>query len=116
LTGFLVQVLTLVVSKKSKFLTDCRTRQRQSGFPVIAFRLGSFNSTNKNVRASTSLESSEVGWGFQVFIQGVFTQSLIWVFYGIEMLLENSLSLQEIKIQNKTPVIIHKKIEIMLCS
>lgn len=37
-TGFLAQDLDLIVPERPVFLVDCRTRQGQSGSPVIAFR------------------------------------------------------------------------------
>ena len=40
-TGFLAQELTLVTTDSPKFLIDCRTRQGQSGSPVIAHRTAS---------------------------------------------------------------------------
>jgi len=37
-TGFLAQDLSFVSAEQPKFFIDCRTRQGQSGSPVIAFR------------------------------------------------------------------------------
>jgi hypothetical protein len=39
-TGFLAQDLDLVVPEKPVLLIDCRTREGQSGSPVIAYRVG----------------------------------------------------------------------------
>ncbi|UEP31484.1 MULTISPECIES: trypsin-like serine peptidase [unclassified Burkholderia] len=39
-TGFLAQELSLVTPAHPTFMIDCRTRQGQSGSPVIAYRVG----------------------------------------------------------------------------
>jgi len=41
-TGFLSQDLSLVTPESPTFLIDCRTRQGQSGSPVLAFRAGNY--------------------------------------------------------------------------
>lgn len=41
-TGFLAQELSLISPENPVFLIDCRSRQGQSGSPVIAYRVGSF--------------------------------------------------------------------------
>jgi hypothetical protein len=41
-TGFLAQDLSLVTPESPTFLIDCRTRQGQSGSPVLAYRAGNY--------------------------------------------------------------------------
>jgi len=41
-TGFLAQELSLVTQENLTFLIDCRTRQGQSGSPVLAYRVGNY--------------------------------------------------------------------------
>jgi hypothetical protein len=41
-TGFLAQELSLITPENPVFLIDCRTRQGQSGSPVIAYRTTGF--------------------------------------------------------------------------
>ncbi len=61
-TGFLAQELSLVSEKNPVFLIDCRSRQGQSGSPVIAFRTSGYRSI-KEGRISASL-SAKVAWEF----------------------------------------------------
>ena len=61
-TGFLAQELSLVTDENPVFLVDCRTRQGQSGSPVIAFRTSGYRSIT-NGRISASL-SPKVVWEF----------------------------------------------------
>jgi len=41
-TGFLAQDWSLVTPESPTFLIDCRTREGQSGSPVLAYRVGSY--------------------------------------------------------------------------
>ncbi|TOL63423.1 serine protease, partial [Vibrio parahaemolyticus] len=61
-TGFLAQELSLISEDDPVFLIDCRTRQGQSGSPVIAFRTSGYR-TIKDNRISASL-SGRVAWEF----------------------------------------------------
>lgn len=61
-TGFLAQELSLVSKANPVFLIDCRSRQGQSGSPVIAFRPSGYRSV-KDGRISTNL-SVKVAWEF----------------------------------------------------
>ncbi len=61
-TGFLAQELSLVSAENPVFLIDCRTRQGQSGSPVIAFRTTGYR-TIKDNKISASL-SPNVAWEF----------------------------------------------------
>ncbi|NIY91124.1 trypsin-like serine peptidase [Vibrio diazotrophicus] len=61
-TGFLAQELSLISEDNPVFLIDCRTRQGQSGSPVIAFRTSGYR-TIKDNRISASL-SGRVAWEF----------------------------------------------------
>ncbi|QOD12696.1 serine protease [Psychrobacter sp. 28M-43] len=61
-TGFLAQELGLITKSNPVFLIDCRTRQGQSGSPVIAFRTSGHRSI-KDKRISASL-SSNTTWEF----------------------------------------------------
>lgn len=45
-TGFLAQELSLVTPDDPTFLIDCRTREGQSGSPVLAYRAGSYRKRN----------------------------------------------------------------------
>lgn len=61
-TGFLAQELSLVTEQNPVFLIDCRSRQGQSGSPVIAFRTSGYRSII-NGRVSASL-SPNIKWEF----------------------------------------------------
>ena len=61
-TGFLAQELSLVSKENPVFLVDCRTRQGQSGSPVIAFRTSGYRKI-RDGRVSASL-SGDVAWEF----------------------------------------------------
>jgi hypothetical protein len=61
-TGFLAQELSLITEDDPVFLIDCRTRQGQSGSPVIAFRTTGHRTIKDNqIRASLS---GNVSWEF----------------------------------------------------
>lgn len=62
-TGFLAQELSLVTKENPVFLVDCRTRQGQSGSPVIAFRTTGHRSISEDGRTSASL-SGKTAWEF----------------------------------------------------
>jgi hypothetical protein len=61
-TGFLAQELSLVTDEQPVFLIDCRSRQGQSGSPVIAFRTSGYRSI-KEGRVSSTLSANEA-WEF----------------------------------------------------
>lgn len=61
-TGFLAQELSLITEKNPVFLIDCRSRQGQSGSPVIAFRTTGYRSV-KDGKISSSLSTKEA-WEF----------------------------------------------------
>lgn len=61
-TGFLAQELSLVNPDKPVFLIDCRTRQGQSGSPVIAFRTSGYRSI-KDGKISSTLSGNKA-WEF----------------------------------------------------
>jgi hypothetical protein len=61
-TGFLAQELSLVTPDNPVFLIDCRSRQGQSGSPVIAFRTSGFRSI-KDGKIQASL-SAKIAWEF----------------------------------------------------
>lgn len=52
-TGFLAQELSLVSEDAPTFLVDCRTRQGQSGSPVIAFRPAGYRKKEGNKISAT---------------------------------------------------------------
>ncbi|WP_449493627.1 hypothetical protein [Caballeronia sp. M23-90] len=64
-TGFLAQELSLVTPENPTFFIDCRTRQGQSGSPVIAFRAGSYRQRQADKMAS------------------IITPKPVWEFLGI---------------------------------
>lgn len=73
-TGFLAQELSLISEDEPVFLIDCRTREGQSGSPVIAFRTSGYR-TIKDNRINTSV-SGNVAWEFLGIYSGrVNTQS-----------------------------------------
>lgn len=47
-TGFLAQELTLVTPENPTFWIDCRSRQGQSGAPVLAYRAGNYRKRTGN--------------------------------------------------------------------
>ena len=61
-TGFLAQELSLVTPEQPTFLIDCRTRQGQSGSPVIAYRVGPHRRI-RDGKLITAL-SGDPGWEF----------------------------------------------------
>jgi len=88
-TGFLAQELTLITKENPVFLIDCRTRQGQSGSPVIAFRT-SGHRTMTDGRISASL-SGNTAWEFLGIYSGrVNAQSdlgKVWHVSALEKLL-----------------------------
>lgn len=89
-TGFLAQELGLITKENPTFLIDCRTRQGQSGSPVIAFRTSGHRSV-KDGRVSASL-SGNIAWEFLGIYAGrVNSESdlgKVWHVSAIEELLE----------------------------
>lgn len=61
-TGFLAQELALVTEEKPVFLIDCRSRQGQSGSPVIAYRVSNYRVINGN--QITTRVSPQIAWEF----------------------------------------------------
>lgn len=89
-TGFLAQELSLISEQDPVFLIDCRTRQGQSGSPVIAFRTSGYRTVKDN-RINTTLSSTEA-WEFLGIYSGrVNAQSdlgRVWHVSALEELLE----------------------------
>lgn len=63
-TGFMAQELGIVTPDNQTFLIDCRTRQGQSGSPVIAYRANSYTYVNESGRVSTNMAPGTVKWEF----------------------------------------------------
>ncbi|WP_201786923.1 trypsin-like serine peptidase [Acidihalobacter prosperus] len=63
-TGFMAQELGIVTPDNQTFLIDCRTRQGQSGSPVIAYRTNVFTYLNDNGRISTTMAAGVAKWEF----------------------------------------------------
>lgn len=61
-TGFLAQELELVTEENPVFLIDCRSRQGQSGSPVIAFRVSNYR-RQRGEQITTTI-SPEIAWEF----------------------------------------------------
>lgn len=61
-TGFLAQELSLVTEEKPEFLIDCRSRQGQSGSPVIAYRISNYRVVNGD--KITTRVSPQIAWEF----------------------------------------------------
>ncbi|WP_205623878.1 hypothetical protein [Pseudoalteromonas rubra] len=61
-TGFLAQELSLVTEDKPEFLIDCRSRQGQSGSPVIAYRVSNYRVVNGD--KITTRVSPQIAWEF----------------------------------------------------
>lgn len=61
-TGFMAQELSLVTPERPTFLIDCRTRQGQSGSPVIAYRAGGHRHVKEGKIVSTL--SAGAAWEF----------------------------------------------------
>jgi len=61
-TGFMAQELSLITPENPTFLIDCRTRQGQSGSPVIAYRAGGYRHLKDGKVVSTM--SGGVVWEF----------------------------------------------------
>lgn len=62
-TGFLAQELDLIDPELPCFLIDCRTRQGQSGSPVIAYRTGSYRTKKSGGPISATLSAAS-SWEF----------------------------------------------------
>lgn len=63
-TGFMAQELGIVTPDNQTFLIDCRTRQGQSGSPVIAYRANMYTYVNESGQISTSTAPGTVKWEF----------------------------------------------------
>lgn len=63
-TGFMAQELGIVTPDNQTFLIDCRTRQGQSGSPVIAYRANVFTYVNDSGQVSTTMSAGTVKWEF----------------------------------------------------
>lgn len=61
-TGFIAQELELITKDNPIFLIDCRTRQGQSGSPVIAYRTNGYRLKNDNV--VSTVMSADTCWEF----------------------------------------------------
>jgi len=61
-TGYMAQELTLITTENPVFLIDCRTRQGQSGSPVIAYRPTGYRHVKDGRVVAT--QSAEVKWEF----------------------------------------------------
>jgi len=63
-TGFMAQELGIVTPDNQTFLIDCRTRQGQSGSPVIAYRTNVYTYVSESGRISTKMDPGTVKWEF----------------------------------------------------
>ncbi|TXH74364.1 MAG: serine protease [Thiobacillus sp.] len=63
-TGFMAQELGIVTPDNQTFLIDCRTRQGQSGSPVIAYRANVYTYVSENGQISTNMAPGTVKWEF----------------------------------------------------
>lgn len=61
-TGFMAQELSLISDENPVFLIDCRTRQGQSGSPVIAYRPSGYR-YEKDGKVMSTLPAN-VAWEF----------------------------------------------------
>lgn len=61
-TGFLAQELDLVTKENPTFLIDCRSRQGQSGSPVIAYRVSNYRIIDGE-KVKTQI-SPKISWEF----------------------------------------------------
>jgi len=61
-TGFLAQELSLVTEEKPEFLIDCRSRQGQSGSPVIAYRVSNYRIVDDD-KITTQI-TPKIAWEF----------------------------------------------------
>lgn len=71
-TGFLAQELSLVTPENPTFLVDCRTRQGQSGSPVLAYRVGNYRKVDRD-KVSSVLSPTPV-WEFLGIYSGRLNQ------------------------------------------
>lgn len=62
MTGFLAQELSLVTEENPVFLIDCRSRQGQSGSPVIAYRVSNYRVINEG--KITTRITPQIAWEF----------------------------------------------------
>lgn len=64
-TGFLAQELKLINKDNPLFLIDCRTRQGQSGSPVVAFRKGIYRTIDSETgKVSQTVGANTCAWKF----------------------------------------------------
>lgn len=87
-TGFLAQELCLIDKDNPVFLIDCRTRQGQSGSPVIAFRTSSYRTINDDGQEVAKLSGTKA-WEFLGIYSGrVNPQSDLGVVWHVSALHE----------------------------
>lgn len=63
-TGFMAQELGIVTPENQTFLIDCRTRQGQSGSPVIAYRTNAFTYLDASGQVMTNMYPGAAKWEF----------------------------------------------------
>lgn len=89
-TGFLAQELSLINPDNPVFLIDCRTRQGQSGSPVIAFRPSGYRSI-KDGKVSSTLSGNKAWEFLGVYSGRVNSESdlgMVWHVTAIRELLD----------------------------
>lgn len=104
-TGFLAQELSLVNPDKPIFLIDCRTRQGQSGSPVIAFRTSGYRSIKSGV-TSSSLSGNTVWEFLGVYSGRVNSESdlgIVWHASAVQELLNEAAADYERRIALSNP-------------
>lgn len=87
-TGFLAQELSLIDESHPVFLIDCRTRQGQSGSPVIAYRTSSYRTLNDDGNEVVKMTATKT-WEFLGIYSGrVNPQSDLGVVWHVSALHE----------------------------
>ncbi len=91
-TGFLAQDLSLITPENPTFLIDCRTREGQSGSPVVAYRAGTYRKRVKDKVFATM--SPEPAWELLGIYSGRINREsdlgIVWDVSVIQNILERS--------------------------
>lgn len=102
-TGFLAHEMSLVTDENPVFIIDCRTRQGQSGSPVIAFRTSGYRH-EKDGKTVTTVSASKA-WEFLGIYSGRINAEsdlgTVWHVRAIRELL--SAAERDMKERNRTP-------------
>ncbi len=97
-SGFIAQDMSLISDDNPTFIIDCRTRQGQSGSPVIAFRPSGYNS-RRDGKPSVSI-TANVSWDFLGVYSGRINSDsdlgVVWHRSAIRQLVEAASNIKKV--------------------